>query len=106
MRKQRDIYTSPLDALVSVSKQLSLYENHRGMDSETFFDRYQKGLLGDEVESIEWANAYQHYVALHQQLESQLSGQTERRDAMMQALSPFSADMTGFVFNREEANAR
>lgn len=48
MRKQRDIYTSPLDALVSVSKQLSLYENQRGMDSEAFFDRYQKGLVGDE----------------------------------------------------------
>ena len=106
MRKQRDIYSSPLDALVSVSKQLSLYENQRGMDSETFFERYQKGLFGDEAESIEWANAYQHYVALHQQLESQLSEQTERRDAMMQALSPFSADMTGFVFDREEANAR
>ena len=72
MRKQRDIYTSPLDALVSVSKQLSLYENQLGMDSETFFDRYQKGLVGDEAESVEWANAYQHYVALHQQLESQL----------------------------------
>ena len=71
-KKQRDIYTSPLDALVSVSKQLSLYENQRGMDSETLFDRYQKGLVGDEAISIEWANAYQHYVALHQQLESQL----------------------------------
>ncbi|MCR4299772.1 MAG: hypothetical protein NUV75_13675, partial [Gallionella sp.] len=64
MRKQRDIYTSSLDALASVSKQLSLYENQRGMDSETFFDRYQKGLVGDEAESVEWANAYQHYVAL------------------------------------------
>ena len=72
MRKQRDIYTSPLDALVLVSKQLSLYENLSGMDSETFFDRYQKGLASDEAESIEWANAYQHYIALHQQLESQL----------------------------------
>ena len=72
MRKQREIYTSPLDALVAVSKQLSVYEKQRGMDSETFFDRYQKGLIGDEVESVEWANAYQHYVALHQQLESQL----------------------------------
>jgi hypothetical protein len=72
MRKQREIYTSPLDALVAVSKQLSVYEKQRGMDSETFFDRYQKGLIGDEVESVEWANAYQNYVALHQQLESQL----------------------------------
>ena len=66
MRKQRDIYTTPLNALVSVSKQLSLHENQRGMDSETFFDRHQKGLVGDEAESVEWANAYQHYVALHQ----------------------------------------
>ena len=72
MRKQRDIYTTPLDALVAMSKRLSLYENQRGMDSETFFDRYQKGLIADDVESVDWANAYQHYVALHQQLESQL----------------------------------
>jgi hypothetical protein len=106
MRKQRDIYTSPLDALVSVSKQLSLYENQRGMDSGTFFDHYQKGLVADESESVEWANAYRNYIALRQQLESKLSGQTERRDAMIQALLPFSANMTGFVFDREEANAR
>lgn len=72
MRKQREIYTSPLDALVAVSKQLSVYEKQRGMDSETFFDRYQKGLIDDDAESVEWANSYQHYVALHQQLESQL----------------------------------
>ena len=72
MRKQREIYTSPLDALVAVSKQLSLYEDRHGMDSETFFDRRQKGLIGDDAESVEWANAYRHYVALHQQLESQL----------------------------------
>ena len=25
---------------------LMRYENQRGMDSETFFDRYQKGLVG------------------------------------------------------------
>lgn len=72
MRKQRETYTSPLDALVAVSKQLSLYESRRGMDSETFYDRYQKGLADDEAESVEWANAYQHYVALRQQLENQL----------------------------------
>lgn len=72
MRKQRNTFTSPVDALVSVSKQLSVYESRHGMDSETFFDRYQKGEVGDEVESVEWANAYLHYVALHQQLENQL----------------------------------
>lgn len=29
MRKQRITYTSPLDALVAVSKRLSLYENQQ-----------------------------------------------------------------------------
>lgn len=42
MRKQRITYTSPLDALVAVSKRLSLYENQQQMDSEVFIDRYRK----------------------------------------------------------------
>lgn len=72
MKKQRETFTSPLDALVAVSKQLSVFEKQRGMESETFFDRYQKGMIDDDADSVEWANTYQHYVALHQQLESQL----------------------------------
>ncbi|WP_035382827.1 antitoxin TumA [Ferriphaselus sp. R-1] len=72
MRKQRETYTTPLDALVAVSKQLSLYEKQHGLESETFFDRFQKGLIDDDADSVAWANAYRHYVALHQQLESQL----------------------------------
>jgi len=69
MRKQRVIYTSPLDALVAVSKRLSLYENQQRMDSEAFIDRYRKGMLTDDVIFVEWSNDYQHYVALRQQLE-------------------------------------
>ena len=68
MRKQRIVYTSPLDALVAVSKRLSLYENQHQMDSEVFIDRYRKGLVSDETTFVEWSNDYQHYVALHQQL--------------------------------------
>ena len=34
------------------------------------------------------------------------SEQVERRDALMHALTPFSADMAGFVFDRDEANVR
>ena len=40
MRKQTMQYTSPLDALVTVAKRLSLYENQQHIDSETFFDQY------------------------------------------------------------------
>ena len=69
MRKQRIVFTSPLDALVAVSKRLSLYENQQRMDSESFIDRYRKGQLADDATFVEWSNDYQHYVALRQQLE-------------------------------------
>ncbi len=69
MRKQRIVFTSPLDALVAVSKRLSLYENQQRMDSESFIDRYRKGQLTDDATFVEWSNDYQHYVALRQQLE-------------------------------------
>jgi hypothetical protein len=47
MRKQRIEYFSPLDALIMVTKRLSLYENKYQWDSEDFFDRYSKGKLTD-----------------------------------------------------------
>lgn len=72
MIKQKVIFTSPLDALVAVTKRLSLYEGQQGMDSETFIDRYRQGQLGDDEVFVEWANDYQHYIALHQQLEKLL----------------------------------
>lgn len=72
MRKQRIVYTSPLDALVAVSKRLSLYEAQQRMDSETFSERYRKGLLADDTVFVEWLNDYQHYLALRQQLEGLL----------------------------------
>ena len=49
MRKQTIQYTSPLDALVTVAKRLSLYENQQHMDSETFFDQYSRGQLSDDT---------------------------------------------------------
>jgi hypothetical protein len=68
MRKQRIVYTSPLDALVAISKRLSLYEVQQHMDSETFADRYRKGNVSDDTIFVEWSNDYKHYLALHQQL--------------------------------------
>ena len=49
MRKQIVEYTSPLDALVAVTKRLSTYESQQQMDSEEFFDRYNRGKLSDDT---------------------------------------------------------
>jgi hypothetical protein len=72
MKKQQIIYTSPLDALIAVAKRLSLYESRYGMDSEEFFDRYNKGQLSDEECFIEWANDYRHFLGLRQDVEHRL----------------------------------
>ena len=72
MLKQTIQYTSPLDALVAVAKRLSLYESQQGMDSEDFFDRYNRGELGDDITFIEWANDYRHYLDIRKDLEKRL----------------------------------
>lgn len=66
-------YSSPLDALIAVTKRLSLYENKYQWDSEDFFDRYSKGILADEADFIEWSNDYRHYLALHLELANSLA---------------------------------
>lgn len=72
MRKQTIRYTSPLDALVAVTKRLSIYESRQKMDSEEFFDQYSRGRLSDEAVFVEWANDYRHYLQLRQELAKSL----------------------------------
>jgi hypothetical protein len=73
MVKETIKYSSSLDALVAVSKRLSLYENQQNMDSEDFFLNYNQGKLSDDVIFIEWANDYRHYLALRQEIEQKLN---------------------------------
>ena len=47
MRKHRDEYDSPIDALITIAKRLSVNENRYHMSSEDFFDRFSKGQLED-----------------------------------------------------------
>ena len=68
MRKQTIQYTSPIDALVAVTKRLSIYESQQRMDSEDFFDRYSRGQgsrgqVSDDAVFVDWANDYRHYLA-------------------------------------------
>ena len=72
MRKETIQYTSPLDALVAVAKRLSAYESQQRMDSEEFFDLYNRGKMSDDIVFVEWANEYRHYLDLRQQLDERL----------------------------------
>jgi len=72
MRKHRTEYDTPVDALVAVSKRLSVYEGRNKMESEEFFDRFVKGQAQDSEEFVEWANDYQHYLALRQEVDAKV----------------------------------
>ena len=73
MRKQTIRYTSSLDALVAITKRLSVYENQQKMESEDFYRQYNEGMLSDDALFIEWANDYRNYLALRQELEQRLN---------------------------------
>jgi hypothetical protein len=69
MTKNTIKHTS-IDALITVSKRLMRYEDRYNMTSEEFYDKYCKGKTDDTEDIIEWANAYQHFIALRRDLES------------------------------------
>lgn len=72
MKKQRIEYDSPVDALVAIAKRLSVYEGRYQMASEEFFDKFTKGQSEDSEDFVEWANDYQHYLAIRREIEAQL----------------------------------
>ncbi len=72
MRKQRNQYDSPIDALVAVLKRLSIFEDRYNLESEEFFDKFSKGHLEDSADFVEWSNDYQHYLAIRLEIERQI----------------------------------
>jgi hypothetical protein len=72
MKKERSQFSSPVDALVAVAKRLSVFENRYRMRSEEFFSAYEKGRMEDSADFVEWANDYQHYLAIRLEIEKHL----------------------------------
>ena len=72
MRKQRIEYDSPVDALVAIAKRLSIFEARYRMESEDFFDKFNKGQSEDSEDLVEWANDYRHYIAIRREIEGHL----------------------------------
>jgi hypothetical protein len=72
VQKQTISYDSPLDALVSITKRLSVFEERYRISSEDFFHRYSAGEMGNSVDFLEWSNAYEHYMAIRERIEKRL----------------------------------
>ena len=73
MKIQRIIYASPVEALTGLIRSLVAYERQYDMSSADFYERYQRGDMGDTADVIEWAGDYQHFLQLKEELERKLA---------------------------------
>jgi hypothetical protein len=64
--------SNPVDELLTLAKELQEYERQHEMTSQEFFERYQRGELGDDVEFIEWAGTYRIFQRLKHRVETAL----------------------------------
>jgi len=49
---------NPIDDLLDLAGELNEYERCYNMSSEDFWARFQRGELGDDMDFIGWAGAY------------------------------------------------
>lgn len=46
------------EEIIRLNKELKKYERKYRKDSSVFFDKFNKGRLGDDMDFIEWASLY------------------------------------------------
>ncbi|MFQ6015302.1 MAG: hypothetical protein ACE5NP_07655 [Anaerolineae bacterium] len=64
--------SNPVDELIELSHELYELEQRYGMSSAEFYDKYQKGKLGDDEDVMHWAILYDSFLRRKQLLEAAL----------------------------------
>jgi len=64
--------SNPLDDLLELAKELRDYEQKYKMTSEEFSERFKRGELGDALDFIGWAGAYDLFLKRKARLETAL----------------------------------
>lgn len=60
---------SPLDDFIQLIRDLMCMENKYDLESSLFYERFQEGKLGDDIELVRWANKYEIYQETKAELE-------------------------------------
>jgi hypothetical protein len=64
--------STPMDDFVELTRELALLEQKYGMSSCEFYERYQRGEMGDGMEIMHWASTYEIYREMKEELENAL----------------------------------
>lgn len=59
-----------LDDFVTIIQELTRLELKHGMASPDFWQKFQAGEMGDDIEWIRWANKYEIYTEMHTNMNS------------------------------------
>lgn len=62
----------PVDKLLSLERDMALFEQTHGITSREFFHRYQAGTMGDGLEYVRWAGRYKLYRNLKELISNNL----------------------------------
>jgi hypothetical protein len=54
----------PVEKLLTMDRELALFEQKHGMSSAEFFQRFAAGELGDAMDFMRWAGRYELYLHL------------------------------------------
>jgi hypothetical protein len=63
---------SPLDDLVELVRDLVLLEQQYGIDSAQFYEQFQRGELGDDLDYFDWATKFEMYCQAKEEMEQVL----------------------------------
>jgi hypothetical protein len=72
---------NPVDALLELAGELREYEEQYGLASEVFYEKYQRGEMGDEREIMHWAMLYSAFVEHKSRIEASLMREAVQRGA-------------------------
>jgi len=62
----------PVEKLLSLERDMAVFEQTHGITSSEFFRRYQAGMMGDAIEYMRWAGRYKLYQSLKGLISSSL----------------------------------
>jgi len=65
---------SPIDDLLDLATQLVLLEKRHDMKSSEFYEKFERGEMGDDTDFIWWASLYELFRDLKTKIEKALAG--------------------------------